>query len=384
MSGLLFVICLIRLAISVDVADGVEAAMPFGSFSQLSPQDQLVVVEAALRDRIEQTENLDLQILETYGTYEFQNGELGRKISDLNGKRYRYRRIGRSYRADWELGDIRVASPNEWGESAYDAELGLVTSTYRGPAIPGQVHGRIDSEHNSFTSRLRYLYFLNGENAPQDPANYLFSDALRQRAAWQLTLDATTETVALKFPWVPPWDSLPRGQRTLNLSPEWGFLPVSGTADLSQEVQGKVIWRAESLAVDAVKIVGGVCLPARVTEVVRASSSGGTPWNCQATVIKMELLQCSSGTVVRGDFEVVLPEGAYVNDAVEGIAYTVGRNGAKLNIIRHGDLPPARPKLPLPALRRWLLYANAAGVLVLVCVWQWRRRRRQATPTPNS
>ena len=370
---------IVVFAVSSEADDKMPAfSMRCDEFESLSTTDRRLIVKNALENRLHKVLNIEFHAVQLGQTREVSDGRIGKVLQELNGVRYRFRSIEGDYLIEWELGGAKVSEPNELGSSGYDSHSGIVSSTFSQPEKKA-FYGRIDSKQNTLKTTLRYVYWLDGTSDPEDMANYLIRDVVRNIDAANIECQSDLGQVHVEIPWNPPWGEPEHlGTRKVVLDPVMGFVPIEGVASWKKPRRdGKVSWRTEEFKVEESIFVDGVWFPSNLKEWIRASSTSDSFASGQVTVWETKVSKMSAGVVATKDLVVQLPVGARVADVLNGAVYTVGENGAHLNeqalIGPEAIVVPKTTQIEGP---RFWLFALNAGLLMLAGVLLLRVARR--------
>lgn len=301
-------------------------AMSADEFRKLPYDDQKSIVIKAFERRLALAENIHYAATLKGRNHEYHDGKIGKPLVELNGSRLRHWRLGKAFRMDTiRGGDMSAGSlPVESVASGFDPNTGVGTCAVHFNNTT-RCFGRIEGSPDPITESNRYACWLDGEGTAEQ--EFFIRYVVDHQVDIAIEDSGQSETVRLIAPWKPSWSGEVIGARTYELEPSKGFLPVRGKAGWELRGQdGGMNWRNEEFFVEAEKIVGGVYMPTKYKELIRASTLGAG----LVTVWQTEVSKLEAGNVTPRDLEVPLTEGMEIVNAIEGVAYVIGPNGERL------------------------------------------------------
>src|SRR5262249_39617975 len=156
---------------------------------------------AAFEHRLKHSRNIRYAAQVRIRICEYNDGRIGKVVTEINGENLTHWRLGDSYRVDSERGGPNVEGNLQRVTNGFDAGQGVNRSTLR---VDGKsrVFGRIDSSQDPITEENRYLYWLDGKHTQfgQSLINYL----VEQKGKHESTITANG-LVVLTVPWQPRW-----------------------------------------------------------------------------------------------------------------------------------------------------------------------------------
>jgi hypothetical protein len=353
-------------------------SMTIEEFGKLSAADQKAVLAGAFEHRLRHARNIHYEAKLRGGNYEYKDGQIGKRVANLNGSNIRHWRLGDVYRVDTDRGGPDVTKAEQMVSSGFDPAKGEGRGTVRSPSSP-RVFARIDSQVDTIVETNRYEYWLDGTHTKF--AEYLIRYLADHKGSYTIELPAGENLVRLSVPWQVRGSDKPLGTREFVLDPTKGFLAVSGKA--RWETAGGKNWRTEVFTVEESQLVGDVWMPTKLKELIGGASLGAKVVNVwETTVTKIE-----AGKVTAKDVEIPFPKGAEVVDAIKGIAYVVGDNGepTKVEQLVRGEavteLPPD-PTPPSSSSERWRWLILTSTIVIVGVGIVLARRNASKSPTP--
>jgi hypothetical protein len=311
--------CLLYCASLANVAMGMGA----NELLAMSTEDQRILLEGILKNRLETFHNIEIASRTCSGIFEFDDGVIGDQVKDNGCGRSSFKRLRDGYRLDTKLfTEAAAREPVIDSQTNFDPAKGESRNLTKTAPV-NRLFGRIDAKRDDTIELNRAAHYL--AEAPDANQGLFLSPFLKVVDKWRIEVFANRDEVLISCPFED--DKLPsqlnvNGSRMLALNIAQGFTPVRSTIEWRTE--GSAIWRKEVVEFKNLTETGDHWIPAAINEQILASSLDGDVCLIRETTVE----KASLGTVSPSDLEITFPKGTHVVDVVRGVSFVAGEKGA--------------------------------------------------------
>lgn len=357
----------------------------------LSQEDRVAVMKSFLERRIDKVRNIEVDSETRTYVRKFINGSLGDHIGNAGWYEYKTQHCDGSYRVKSSYFVSQAASSaDSTATSHYDEKSGIVRIVSRQHNYK-EHEGRIGLEHlssmhsNRAPLLLLGISFVMQDNA-LDKCDFLLPSLVSCSGQWQVDVNVLEQQVVISHPFRIAFVDVGSGTRKVYFDLVKGMMParidIDWRGDLVTSLEPRRVtpaWREERIMMDEAKDFGGIWMPMRLEERVRASS--GSPDTCSIYLTKVK--QIAFGGVKKEDLEFKFPPDTQVADTIKNVFYHTGSDGESTGPINPLGIPEGPITLDergqIVSKPSWTLHygllAIGCGIALLFCLVLLRKLR---------